>query len=102
MTDARIIRVFKLKRNRLAVVLHINRFTPKGYHNGYVELKKKEIQNIEQRELPEEITFEGTLPEFGDIYFAGFDTVHFNDNKLSQSLIEVEQRTLRLAEAIDK
>jgi len=94
-------------KGKLCVILFYNRFVPKGYHNGYVEITEKTWKNVTGSDiynfyLSEEVTFYGTLDEFPNIKFLGFDTVHYCDKPHTQNLNAVRNRTIKFCEMVKK
>ncbi len=96
--ESRIAKIFWVG-SRMCIVIHLDRFEPKGYHNGYVESKFKHGYDYYEI-LSEGPTFGGKLEMIDDKWFIGFDTVHCFDNEQSQSLETVIKRTKEFAKSL--
>jgi hypothetical protein len=74
------------------------------FHNGYVEISKKNIGKdymdfIDKIET-DGLTFSGHLEDFGDVWFLGFDSAHaWNDEQPeSKTFAVVKEKTIKLCE----
>lgn len=97
-------------RKKLQSKLEREPILPEITHNGYIEVKqpyKSEYSHYNEKyQLPEELTFSGTLPykQAGKSFYLGFDTLHLHDmeNPETTTYEAVKERTRKLADALIK
>jgi hypothetical protein len=70
------------------------------YHNGYVQVSKKNINKSYDKFVgkirADELTFGGTFTFISGIYFFGFDSAHSWNNPNNNNFESVKKRTIAL------